>query len=115
MERQSVLATEDEVVNWIEDGMTIAIGEPAPMAMVRRIIRKGISGLTIAHELIDRGFLVYLGKEYEVAEEMAKENKKTLRIVKKNDIDMVITMDMDSDRINVAVIDGVIVEIIGVF
>jgi len=27
--------------------MTIAIGEPAPMAMVRRIIRKRISGLTI--------------------------------------------------------------------
>ena len=58
MERQSVLATEDEVVNWIEDGMTIAIGEPAPMAMVRHIIRNRISGLTIIGSGIALDYLI---------------------------------------------------------
>ena len=58
MERQSVLVTEDEVVNWIEDGMTIAIGEPAPMAMVRHIIRNRISGLTIIGSGIALDYLI---------------------------------------------------------
>jgi len=31
----------------IEDGMTVAIGEPAPMALVRRIVRRGVRNLTV--------------------------------------------------------------------
>ena len=58
MERQSVLSTEDEVGNWIENGMTIAIGEPAPMGMVRHIIRNRISGLTVIGSGIALDFLI---------------------------------------------------------
>lgn len=44
----------DEVAagGWIENGMTIAIGQPTPMALVRQIIRRRITGLTV----IDAGF-----------------------------------------------------------
>jgi glutaconate CoA-transferase, subunit A len=44
----------DEVAaaDWISDGMTIAIGQPTPMALVRQIIRRGIKNLTI----VDAGF-----------------------------------------------------------
>jgi glutaconate CoA-transferase, subunit A len=47
MERQSVLVTEEEAVNWIQNGMTVAIGDPAPMSMIRNIIRNRITGLTV--------------------------------------------------------------------
>ncbi|MBE3604893.1 CoA transferase subunit A [bacterium] len=44
----------DEVAagGWIENGMTIAIGQPTPMALVRQIIRRGIKDLTV----VDAGF-----------------------------------------------------------
>ena len=51
-ERRERIIDEAEAVKWIEDGMTIAIGQPSPMAMVRAIIRRGLKNLTV----VDSGF-----------------------------------------------------------
>ncbi len=45
--RSERLRDELDAVAWLADGMTIAIGEPAPMAMVRHIIRRGLRSLTV--------------------------------------------------------------------
>jgi glutaconate CoA-transferase subunit A len=50
--RNERVFSEVEAAKWIEDGMTIAIGQPAPMAMVRQIVRREIRNLTV----IDSGF-----------------------------------------------------------
>ncbi len=50
--RRERIVDESAVAEWIESGMTIAIGQPTPMALVRSIIRRGIKDLTI----IDAGF-----------------------------------------------------------
>jgi len=50
--RRERIIDEVEAAGWIADGMTIAIGQPAPMAMVRQIIRRGVKNLTI----VDAGF-----------------------------------------------------------
>jgi glutaconate CoA-transferase, subunit A len=50
--RQERIFDEAEAAGWIEDGMTVAIGQPTPMALVRQIIRRRIKNLTI----VDAGF-----------------------------------------------------------
>jgi len=50
--RRERIITEAEAASWIEDGMTIALGQPAPMAIVRQIIRRGVKNLTV----VDSGF-----------------------------------------------------------
>jgi glutaconate CoA-transferase subunit A len=45
--RRERIIDEHQAAAWIEDGMTVAIGEPAPMAMVRQIVRRGARNLTI--------------------------------------------------------------------
>ena len=50
--RRERIIDEVDAANWIVDGMTIAIGQPTPMAIVRQIIRRGIKNLT----LVDAGF-----------------------------------------------------------
>ncbi|MBV8775535.1 MAG: CoA transferase subunit A [Deltaproteobacteria bacterium] len=50
--RRERIVDETEAANWIADGMTIAIGQPTPMALVRHIIRRGVKDLTV----IDAGF-----------------------------------------------------------
>ncbi len=50
--RHQRIIDELEAASWIADGMTIAIGQPAPMAIVRHIIRRGVKHLTI----VDAGF-----------------------------------------------------------
>jgi glutaconate CoA-transferase subunit A len=49
--RQRVI-DEVEAAGWIENGMTVAIGQPTPMALVRQIIRRGLKDLTV----VDAGF-----------------------------------------------------------
>ena len=51
-QRRERIIDEAEAGGWIEDGMTIAIGQPTPMAIVRQIIRRGIKNLTV----VDAGF-----------------------------------------------------------
>ena len=45
--RTSHIIDEVEAANRIEDGMTVAIGSPTPMALVRQIIRRGLKDLTV--------------------------------------------------------------------
>ncbi len=45
--RRSVIVGEQEAIERLEHGMTIALGEPAPMAMVRHIVRRGLRDLTV--------------------------------------------------------------------
>ncbi|MDH3678790.1 MAG: hypothetical protein OEV40_02445 [Acidimicrobiia bacterium] len=46
-QRQQRIIDEAEAAGWIEDGMTIAVGDPAPMAVLRQLIRRGVTGLTV--------------------------------------------------------------------
>ena len=46
-DRSERLIDEHEAATWITDGMTIAIGDPAPMAMIRHIVRLGVRDLTV--------------------------------------------------------------------
>ena len=46
-ERQQRLIDEVTAASWVQDGMTIAVGSPAPMALLRQIIRRGVKNLTI--------------------------------------------------------------------
>ena len=50
--RHERIIDEEAAANWIQSGMTIAIGQPTPMALVRSIIRRGIKDLTV----VDAGF-----------------------------------------------------------
>jgi glutaconate CoA-transferase, subunit A len=50
--RRARLLDEVEAAKWIEDGMTIAIGQPAPMAIIRQLIRGRLKNLTV----VDSGF-----------------------------------------------------------
>jgi glutaconate CoA-transferase, subunit A len=50
--RHERIIDEIEAASWVTDGMTIAVGQPTPMALVRQIIRRGVENLTI----IDAGF-----------------------------------------------------------
>jgi glutaconate CoA-transferase subunit A len=50
--RRERIIDESAAAEWIESGMTIAIGQPTPMALVRQIIRRDIKDLTV----VDAGF-----------------------------------------------------------
>jgi glutaconate CoA-transferase subunit A len=50
--RQERILDEHSAADWIANGMTIAIGQPTLMALVRQLIRRGIRDLTV----IDAGF-----------------------------------------------------------
>ena len=45
--RRERIIDEEAAAAWIEDGMTVAIGEPAPMALVRQIVRRGVRNLAV--------------------------------------------------------------------
>ncbi|HLW70009.1 MAG TPA: CoA-transferase [Candidatus Binataceae bacterium] len=51
-QRRERIIEEADAANWIESGMTIAIGQPTPMALVRSVIRRGVRDLTV----VDAGF-----------------------------------------------------------
>ena len=51
-QRQERIIDESAAASWIESGMTIAIGQPTPMALVRSLIRRGVKDLTV----VDAGF-----------------------------------------------------------
>ena len=46
-QRRTRILDETEVAGWVEDGMTIAVGAPAPMGLIRQIIRRGVKNLTV--------------------------------------------------------------------
>jgi glutaconate CoA-transferase subunit A len=45
--RRERIIDEEAAAAWVEDGMTVAIGDPAPMALVRRIIRRRVRNLIV--------------------------------------------------------------------
>jgi len=61
LERKKVLATEEEVFGWLKDEMTIAIGEPAPMGLLRQILRLGLKNLTIIASSFSLDLLIACG------------------------------------------------------
>ena len=59
--RNERLRDEQGAAALLADGMTIAIGEPAPMAMVRHIIRRGLRGLTVIASGLNLDMLIAAG------------------------------------------------------
>ena len=62
-QRSERLRDEFEALAQLADGMTIAIGEPAPMAMVRHIIRRGRLDVQIT-ACKSPGFASYSGRRW---------------------------------------------------
>lgn len=59
--RSERLHDEHQALALLADGMTIAIGEPAPMAMVRHIIRRGLRNLTVIASGLHLDMLIAAG------------------------------------------------------
>ncbi len=59
--RKEHILDETEAVNWVENGMTIAVGEPAPMGLIRQIIRRGIKDLTVIASGLSLDMLIAAG------------------------------------------------------
>jgi glutaconate CoA-transferase, subunit A len=59
--RRERIIDEVDAAAWIADGMTIAIGQPTPMALVRQIIRRGVKNLTIVDAGVSLDLLVAAG------------------------------------------------------
>lgn len=59
--RRSRIVDEREAVLSIEDGMTVALGTPPPMALIRQMIRRGIKDLTIVDGGLSLDMLIAAG------------------------------------------------------
>ncbi len=59
--RTSHIIDEVEAARRIEDGMTVAIGSPTPMALVRQIIRRGLRDLTVVDVGLSLDMLIAAG------------------------------------------------------
>lgn len=59
--RKECILGEDDAGAWIRDGMTIAFGEPAPMAMIRQVIRRGVRDLTVIAAGLSLDLLIAAG------------------------------------------------------
>jgi len=60
-ERTQRIIDEVTAANWVQDGMTIAVGSPAPMALLRQIIRRGVKNLTIVDSGVTLDLLIAAG------------------------------------------------------
>ncbi|MFN0027969.1 MAG: CoA transferase subunit A [Acidimicrobiales bacterium] len=45
--RRERLLDEVEAAGWVHSGMTLALGDPAPMAVVRQLVRRGVKDLRV--------------------------------------------------------------------
>ena len=59
--RSSHIIDEAEAAGQITDGMTVAIGSPTPMALVRQIIRRGLKDLTVVDVGLSLDMLIAAG------------------------------------------------------
>ena len=59
--RSSHIVDEVEAAGRIADGMTVAIGSPTPMALVRQIIRRGLKDLTVVDVGLSLDMLIAAG------------------------------------------------------
>src|SRR5215813_7610822 len=60
-ERTQRIIDEVTAASWVQDDMTIAIGSPAPMALLRQIIRRGVKNLTIVDSGVTLDLLIAAG------------------------------------------------------
>lgn len=60
-ERRQRILDEVEAAQWVQDGMTIAVGAPAPMALVRQLIRRGVKDLTVIDSGLSLDLLIAAG------------------------------------------------------
>lgn len=60
-ERRQRILDEVEAASWIQDGMTVAIGAPAPMALLRQLIRRGVKNLTVIDSGLSLDLLIAAG------------------------------------------------------
>jgi glutaconate CoA-transferase, subunit A len=61
IERRSRIIDEVEAASWVQDGMTIAVGTPAPMALLRHLIRRGVKDLTVIDSGLSLDLLIAAG------------------------------------------------------
>ena len=59
--RSSHIIDEAEAASRITDGMTVAIGSPTPMALVRQLIRRGLKDLTVVDVGLSLDMLIAAG------------------------------------------------------
>ena len=59
--RDERIIAETEAASWISDGMTVAIGDPAPMAVVRQLVRRGVKDLTVVGSGLALDLLIAAG------------------------------------------------------
>jgi len=60
-ERRERILDEAEAAGWVKDGMTIAVGAPAPMALLRQLIRRGVKDLTVVDNGLSLDMLIAAG------------------------------------------------------
>jgi glutaconate CoA-transferase subunit A len=60
-ERRQRIVDEVEAASWVQDGMTVAVGSPAPMALLRQLIRRGIKNLTVVDSGLTLDLLIAAG------------------------------------------------------
>lgn len=60
-QRESRVIDEVTAADWIEDGMTLAVGSPTPMTLLRQIIRRGVKDLTIIDVGLSLDMLIAAG------------------------------------------------------
>lgn len=60
-ERQQRILDEVTAASWVQDGMTIAVGAPAPMALLRQLIRRGVKNLTVIDSGLSLDLLIAAG------------------------------------------------------
>jgi glutaconate CoA-transferase, subunit A len=60
-ERRGCLVEAAAALDRLEDGMTLAVGAPAPMALVREVIRRGRRGLTVIDSGLSLDLLIAAG------------------------------------------------------
>ncbi len=60
-ERRQRIIDEVAAASWVTDGMTIAVGAPAPMALLRQLIRRGVKQLTVIDSGLSLDMLIAAG------------------------------------------------------
>lgn len=59
--RRERILDEIEAGAWVTDGMTLAIGDPAPMTLIRQLVRNGVKDLTVVGSGLALDLLVAAG------------------------------------------------------
>ena len=60
-ERKPCIVDEVEAASRVESGMTIAVGSPPPMALLRQLIRRGVRDLTVVDSGLSLDLLIAAG------------------------------------------------------